>query len=74
MAQSPDLNPIENLWAILKRKLGGLEHQPGSIKELWEKIYEMWGEIDVKYCENLVESMPRRIKQVIRKKGDITGY
>ena len=39
--QSPDLNPIENLRTFLNRKLGGIEQQLGSIKELWEKIYEM---------------------------------
>ena len=42
-----------------------------NIKELCEIIYETWSGIDLKYCENLVESVPYRIKKVIRQKGDM---
>ena len=37
--QSPDLNPIEHLWALLKRRLNQYETPPSGMLELWERIY-----------------------------------
>ena len=36
-AQSPDMNPIENLWSILKRRLAKYNNPPSGIHELWKK-------------------------------------
>ncbi|KAG1083903.1 hypothetical protein G6F40_014632 [Rhizopus arrhizus] len=35
---SPDLNPIENLWSILKRPLLQYEKQPDGMLELWSRV------------------------------------
>ena len=70
---SPDLNPIENLWMILKDKVA--EKQPTSLENLKSAIREVWTkEITPEYCQHLVSSMPRRIKAVIAKKGGNTKY
>jgi DDE superfamily endonuclease len=37
-AQSPDLNLIEHLWAILKKKLNQYDRPPNGMLELWERI------------------------------------
>ncbi|KAJ1310446.1 hypothetical protein OPQ81_007179 [Rhizoctonia solani] len=71
---SPDLNPIENLWAEIKRRLGTYEFPPQSIHELWERVQAEWDGIKPKYCRKLVESMPRRMKQVLDRKGGPTDY
>ena len=63
---SPDLhgNPIENLWKIVKKKVSAAN--PTSIDELKTIIKTTWcTNIDVKMCENLVNSMPRQIANVI---------
>ena len=73
-AQSPDLNPIENLWDHLKRKLAGYKKPPGGMLELWGRVEKEWGEIDAKVCQNLIESMPRRVAAVLRAKGGYTKY
>lgn len=73
-AQSPDLNPIENLWSIIKRKLGAYENPPTGMNELWERVNEEWANISIEVCENLVKSMPKRLKQVITNKGFHTSY
>ena len=64
-AQSPDLNPIENLWNHLKRKLAEYEVPPPGDLELWERAQEEWGTIKPEVCQGLIESMPRQVEAII---------
>ncbi len=73
-AQSPDLNPIEHLWTHLKVKLGEYERPPGGMIELWERTEKEWNKIDAVVCQNLIESMPRRVAAVLKAKGGYTKY
>lgn len=73
-AQSPDLNPIENLWAIVKKRLGNYRTAPSNMDELWSRVQTEWRSIPKEIIENLVESMPRRVKSVIKHKGLWTKY
>jgi transposase len=73
-AQSPDLNPIENLWDNLKWCLNGYERTPASVHELMEKIEVEWRRTPVPEVQNLILSMPRRIEACIRAKGGSTKY
>ena len=72
--QSPDLNPIEHLWGILKRRLAAYEVAPKGITELWERVEAEWEKIDASVCQKLMESMPRRMEAVIRAKGGYIKY
>ena len=70
---SPDLNPIENLWTLIKNKVS--EKQPTSGAELVKVIKEVWvKEISKEFCQSLIDSMPRRIEAVIKNKGRHTKY
>ncbi len=63
-SMSPDLNPIEHLWGILKRQIE--HHSPSSIQSLKEVILEEWKKIDLAKCRQLVHSMSRRLGAVIK--------
>lgn len=71
-ANSPDMNPIEHLWIVLKRNLSGLGRAPKS--QLFAKAKEAWDLITVAECRRLVESMPRRLAAVIKARGWPTKY
>jgi transposase len=73
-AQSPDLNPIEHLWHYLKQRLDEYEYPPQGQEELWERVDREWNKIDKSVCQNLIESMPRRLEAVIKAKGGYTKY
>ena len=73
-AQSPDLNPIEHLWQHLKRQLVAYATSPTSIHELWERVEAQWEKVPPQVCINLVESMPRRVAEVLKVKGGYTKY
>ena len=73
-SQSPDLNPIEHLWDHLKRKLAGYEVEPKGILELWDRVEQEWNNIGAEVCQNLIESMPRRVAAVVKAKGGHTKY
>ena len=70
---SPDLNPMENMWLFMQRKVA--ETNPSSEKELISAIKRVWtADITPDYCRNLVRSMPDRIKAVLANKGGHTRY
>jgi len=73
-AQSSDLNPIENLWEHIKRRLGEYKTPPSGMLELWERVEAEWDKIPPEVCQNLIESMPRRIETVLKTKGGHTKY
>lgn len=73
-AQSPDLNPIEHLWHHLKRRLAEYEVPPRGMMEVWERVEAEWNKIEPEVCQNLIESMPRRVEAVIKAKGGYTKY
>ena len=73
-AQSPDLNPIEHLWDYLKRKLAEYNEPPQGMIELWERVEAEWEKIPQDICTKLIDTMPKRIKAVIKAKGGYTKY
>ena len=72
--QSPDLNPIENVWPVLKSRLNAHDEEPTSIAELWERIQTEWENIPSSLCVDVIDSMPQRIAQVLEAKGGYTKY
>ena len=73
-SQSPDLNPIEHLWAILKQALNRYDRPPSGMVELWNRVVEIFYSITLDDCKRLVESMPLRIASIIKAKGKWTKY
>ncbi len=71
-ANSPDLNPIENLWGIVKRKMR--DSRPNNADELKATVKETWASIPPQQCHKLITSTPRRIDAVIKAKGAPTKY
>ena len=73
-AQSPDLNPIEHLWSMLKFRLAAYPTEPQSIEELWKRVEAEWEKIPKEDCLKLINSMPRRVAAVLKVKGGYTKY
>ena len=71
-AQSPDLNPIEHLWAYIKRKLDGKNFARKD--ELIIAVKAIWDEIPITLCQNLIVSMKKRVKAVLLAKGAHIDY
>lgn len=73
-AQSPDLNPIEHLWHHLKLKLSMYEKRATSIRELWERCDKEWNSITLEICRKYIDTIPARVKAVLKAKGGYTKY
>ena len=70
--QSPDLNPIENLWGIVKKNINS--RKPKNLEELEEIARDEWSNISLDVCRSLVENYRKRLEAVIKNKGHATGY
>ena len=66
---SPDLSPIENLWGILKARVEMSKPYPRDLQELQATVEACWEMIGPEILENLIQSIPDRIKPVIKAKG-----
>jgi len=69
-----DLNPIENAWNELDRRLRSRTTPPKNLDELWEALCEEWDAIPTAFFDSLIQSMPRRVNAFIASKGAGTNY
>lgn len=71
-ARSPDLNPIENVWSYMGAKLA--QSRPKTIHELRTMTSLIWSDISIEHCQNLIRSMPTRVKQCLKAAGGVIDY
>jgi len=79
-SNSPDLNPIENLWQILKTRVEKqvndmlVKKQAVTVEVFRGVIQKEWEEIDRSTYVNLVHSMPTRLNEIIEGNGNKISY
>jgi transposase len=69
---SPDLNPIENLWAIVAREVEKV--QCDSVEALGDAVLKVWDELPKEVFSKLACSMPERCQAVVDAGGHHTKY
>ncbi|HRP37444.1 MAG TPA: IS630 family transposase [Candidatus Dojkabacteria bacterium] len=68
-AQSPDMNPIELIWARMK---DFVERQaPKTKDELKSAILDAWDNIDMALIKNCIQGIKKRMKKILKKKGEL---
>ena len=76
--RSPDLNPIENLFHIIKSQLDKEALTKAIHQETWQqfsaRVHKTILQIPISFINNLLLSMPKRIDAVIKCKGHRTKY
>ena len=72
-AESPDLNPIENLWHELKEYIRRVV-KPKTKDELVNGILAFWATVDVAKCRKYIRHLKKVIPRVIELEGQATGY
>ena len=68
--ESPDANPIENLWHEFIRR----EVKPKTKSELISGIQRFWNTVDVQKCNKYISHLRKVIPQIIKLDGAATGY
>lgn len=71
-SQSPDLNPIENLWRTLKNAIH--LRDPRNIHDLKMICKEEWAKISKESCNKLVKNYRKRLEAAIANNGYATKY
>jgi hypothetical protein len=77
---SPDLNPIEHVWTLMKRLIYDKEpfimklSRSRQLEVLLREIPRAWVEIQSEVIDSLVSSMKQRVQAVIDAQGWYTHY
>jgi transposase len=72
--QSPDLTPIENVWAWVKKRISRERHNIRNVAAMELQLMIQWPRIDPEYLAKLNASMPDRIQDCIKNRGGSTKY
>jgi hypothetical protein len=69
---SPDLNPIENLWAWLKREV--YADHPTTLAALTASLEAAWDRVPASMLKKLMRSFNKRLRKCLQLQGEHTGY
>jgi transposase len=69
---SPDLNPIKNAWAWVKRRVYAQHHN--NLEELWDAVQRHWKALPEAMCRALMTSLSARKQRCLELDGAYTGY
>ena len=72
-AESPDLNPIENMWHELKEYIRRVT-KPTTKQQLIDGILEFWETVDIAKCKKYIHHLKKVVPKVIEMDGGPTGY
>ena len=73
-ARSPDLNPIENMWAIISKEVYRNGKQYDSVSALTSTVIKAWKNIQQETLVTLIDFIPHRCIEVLRMQGNKTRY
>lgn len=71
---SPDLNPIEGCWRIVKEKIKRLHPDPTSKEGLWTAVQEAWDSIDQAVVDGMIMDMVRRRPDILAVQGALASH
>lgn len=71
--ESPDLNPIENMWHELKEFIRR-EVKPFNKEELINGILRFWDTVTIAKCRKYINHLVKVIPKVIEVQGEASGY
>jgi hypothetical protein len=71
---SPDLNPIKNIWQIIKQQFCKYTPAITIIAQLQEAVQKEWDALDWYCILKLIETMLARIQAVLAAKGGHTKW
>ena len=74
LAQSPDLNPIENVWRIMKQRIKARTYVPGTVNEMRKAVQQEWARLRPVDFNQFVDSMPERIVELQKRAGMQTRW
>lgn len=66
---SPDINPIERIWARIKQLLFLSRTRPANLQELFDRVEDIWASMSVKFIRKLYKELPARMEDLVRTKG-----
>lgn len=73
-ANSPDMNPIENMWDFVSRAVRNRNNSPQNGEELVAAAEEEWNNIPQETINRLIVSMHTRVNMLLRNRGGYTDY
>ena len=71
-SKSPDLNPLENIWAILKQNVR--KRLPETLEDLENVICDEWDKLDDEMIKRTCESFNNRVQECYERRGAQTHY
>ena len=75
---SPDIDPIEGIFHIVKDMLEeeAIERNitKKSFEEFQTRVLQTLGDLDTAVIDKAIDSMPRRMRAIIKGKGSRTKY